>query len=506
MTPACKELNLIFKQSEQKLSDSLITYKTKVSNPYWGKIKDSGMFPRKSGTSIKIVKLGRSTIDPPRWQGVSDSYCGTNACDNPEQDIIYNGFETDNYSLAKTSFRTDWLCLDALVFREMPESELAHFEDNIRKASQRVWNEFGRSRYIHMCQNKVVATVDDADLTDVCEDSPKVKCNDQNIDTEGFVWARYAQLDGSDGEINENYVFVKVNPTKLENIALLSLDMLDVATEELETEDDTMPFADEGIQLFDVVLANSRMGNQFCMQEDRRMNNAISYGGYDPMQLKRTLGTKNVFRDRYSVRYDNDSARFYPDTVYNTALVEAGGYTYDATDPETWPRFKRVYRYIQQKSTSGEGAIWVSNKVNFLNAPFAISTIFSPGVCSIQGYPDGTSMGSAMKEGVGLKHNYAGNAVWHNPDWECNLDRNKGFWKVDFGAAVRPEKKELGYSYFHRVSRKISLHSTTCDIPTEECVTPYSPYCYEGMTGADEDLNGTSGQLRPMYRGPISII
>lgn len=494
-----QQLDLIFKQSEQQISDKLIRYKTKSTNPYWGKIPSSGMFPRKSGTSIKIVKLGRTTVYPPRWQGVEDGYCKTNACDNPAQEILRHGFMTDSYSLAKTSVKTDWLCLDALIFREMPESELMHFEESMQAASRYVWNEFGRSRYINACGNKVVALVDDADVADgVCDGAPRVKCGDDNIDTNAFMWARYKNADGTDGEINENYVFVKVDPDDIGKIANLSLDMLDVAAEELEQEDDTMPFLSEGIALFDVVLGSTRINSQLVRQEDRQTNNAISYGGYNQKDLFSTLGTKNVFRDRYSTRTDNESARFYPDVAYNTALTEGEGYSFDASDPDTWPRFIRVYRYRPEQSASGEGVIWVSNKENYMNAPFTISTILAPGVCSFQDYPNGASIGSAKLEGQGLKKNYAGTARWINPDWECNVDRNKGFWKMDFGAAVKPEKAELGYAFFHRVDRKIALFNTLCDIPTQTCFAPASPYCYEGMVGDEEDLNGTRGANRPL--------
>lgn len=495
MTP--KMIDLAFKKAEQQISDSLIRYKTKSTNPYWGKVPNSGSFPSKSGTSIKIVKLGRTTVYPPRWQGISDEYCSTNACGNPAQEIMRHGFMTDSYSLAKTSIKTDWICLSSLVFREMAGTELKHFEEALQMASSYVWNEFGRSRYIHSCQNKVVAFVDESDLTK-CPDAPRVKCTDQNVDTDAFMWARYQQADGTPGEINENYVFVKVDPEKIETIAQLSLDMLDLAAEDLEQEDDTMPFLSEGITLFDVVLGTTRIGHQFVVQEDRQANNAISYGGYNAKDLFSTLGTKNVFRDRFSTRTDNESARFYPDVSYNEALVAQEGYAFSATDPDTWPRFKRVYRYRPTQSTSGEGVVWVPNKENYMNAPFVISTILAPGVCSFQNHPETSDVGSAKRQGQGLDQNYAGRARWINPDWECNEDRDKGFWKMDYGAAVKPEKGELGFAYFHRVDRKLTLFNSSCDIPTATCHPAVSPYCYEGMTGDEESLNGTRGQIRPM--------
>ena len=506
MTPECAQLNLAFKQSEQQLSDSLIKYKAKISNAYWGKVRSGGAFPKASGTEIKIVKLGRSLINPPRWQGVTDTLCNTNACANPEQELIHMGFEEDSYSLARTAFRTDWICIDSTVFREMAPTELANFEDNIRLSVRYCWEEFSRSRYIHFCQNKVVALMDDDDLTDGCCDTLKAKCTASNIDTDSFRWARYAKLDGSDGEINENYVFVKVNPTKIANIAELSLDMLDEALIDLESEDDNMPFIGEGIDLFDVVLAHPRMGNRFVQQEDRRMNNAMSYGGYDAAMLKRTLGTKGVFRDHYSVRYDAHSARFYPDEEYNNALVAQGGYAFDESDPETWPRFVRVYRYRPQASSvEGGGIIWVPNKENYQRAPFAISTIFSPNVIAQESYPEITGIGSAQKAGVGKSHTYAGNAVWHNPDWQCNEDRNKGFWKVHMGAAMRPIKPEFGYAYFHRIDHRIRLQANCCALPSKTCHAPVSPYCYDGVGSDEADLNGTFGQVRPMYNGGLTI-
>lgn len=498
-TRECAPLDTAFKQSEQKVSDMLIEYKDKPHNAYWGRIRKAGSFPSNSGTVIKQTIYGRSMINPPRWQGYNDSLCDTNACANPAQEMLHHGFDERTYSLARTSFRTPWICLESLVFRENPELELRKIQDSLKAATRYVWEEFSRSRYIDACQNKVLATVDDSDLTDGCCEVLKKKCTPGNIRNDGFVWARYSKLDGSPGEINENYIFANVNPTKLENVAELSPDIFDSIYSELEMEDDNMQFISQGIDLLDVILGDERCGARLLALENQRLNGGIalgSYGGYDSALLKKTLGTKFVLRDQYSIRYDPYSARFYPDVAYNTALQAQVGYAYDENNPETWPRLVRVYRYRQVKSSiEGGGVLAIPNKENYLRAPFVISTVFSPQVVDQQDHPMASGFGSAQKSERGKRFDWVGSANWINPDWACNEDGNKGFWKVNLGAAMRPNKPENGYAILHRVDHSISLKANCCALPEMQCYAPVTPYCYESAATDDTDSPTTDPSI-----------
>jgi len=130
---------------------------------------------------------------------------------------------------------------------------------------------------------------------------------------------------------------------------------------------------------------------------------------------------------------------------------------------------------------------------DYQKAPFGISTIITPEVMDYMGMPEGKSVNSAVKEGVGTSVNYAGRATWHNPDWQCNLERNKGFWKVNFGLAVRPKRPEFGHSWLHRISSKIQLRGACCTIGTPQCVVPLVGNCFGVTAGTEAALSGQFG-------------
>lgn len=487
----CEQLNTLFKESEQQVSKSLITKKFKVANAYWGKVPTGGMFPKNSGVSIRknrLSAIGFGHMDV-GWTPIEDTLCVTELCDEPDLDHLpQGGYESIYFGPERFGLDSDWICLESLPYREMPEKEIAKLEDHMHRSSQYYWEEYLRSRYIDMCENKIVALVPSTYLTDDTCDPFAKGCN-FDVRTGGFVWERR-----TNGQVDERYVRVNVPPGQIARISELSLDMLDMFTQELEYEDTNMPFISEGFPLFDIVLGNNKMNIRFGEVENSLMDKASSYGGFDPQILMRTMGTKRVWRDRYSTRFDNFSARFYPDTEFNTNTLPDSG-PYNPANYLTWPRFKRVFPTIMQAITNGAGIKHVKNPA-YIYAPFVISTVFTPMVMNILTLPDAQSFGSAK---IGERNkNYAGTAVWNNPDWKCNKDRNKGYWRMRFGASIEPNYPEYGYAVFHRVDHRITLYTPDCSIPEAPCVNELSPFCYTGMTGTQEDadLNGTRGQNR----------
>ena len=506
MTAACRELNLVFKQSEQKVSSGLIKLRNRTFNAYWGRVDDSGEFPSNSGTQIKGIRLPRIGISNEHgWDTVEDGLCSTNACAEKTPEVIHNGFEEYFYSIIRRTIRTDWLCLNSLVFREMPDEEIAHFEQGMREATRYVWDEVYRTRYLHMTGNKIVPLVDDADV------APGVaveKCV-PNLVCDGWMFERRRRTDGTFGEIDERYIRVQVDPTKLANIAELTLDTLDEAAQELEYDDENMPALQDGIDLFDVVLAHNKMGVRFGELENQQMDQAMSYGGFSADMLKRKLGTKRVFRDMYSVRYDLHSLRFYPDDDYNTNTLPSFG-AFSATNPQTWPRMRREFAFIpeiiQTRTTQpggaagGAGIRYVKNPY-FLKAPFGISTIFTPKVIKGLQFPNNNGYGSAQKRAPGTELGYAGDATWYNPDWECNENREFGFWKMRYGVGIKPMRTEFGWSWFHRIDHQVTLQPNPCAIPATPCHEEASPYCYQGMAGEFTDLEGLRGANKSIITG-----
>lgn len=490
----CADYDTAFKAAEVVISRDLIKKKYKFpANAYWGRVPDGGSFPRNSGTSIKKIRLtriGYGGMDV-GWQSITDDGCNTNLCAQQERDTLYRGWDQSTYTIERFGIKTDDICLAVLPFREMPEEELAHFEEHLRKAGQYFWNEYARSRQIHIGENKFVCLVPESavDSDGCCNLLTKVCVPD--VRTEGFVfWRRNtgaASTPTGDGPIDERYVSVNVHPDKLAQISELTCDLLDIAAQRMEMEDENIPFSSDGNHLLDVVLGHSRVGTRLSYLEDEQMNNVNVYGGR-VQDLLRRLGTKKVFRDTYSVRYDNSAPRFYPDSDYNNNTLPDFG-AYNPANPETWPRFKRVFPYVPQFNTNGT-IKYVVNPA-YINAPFCVHVVFTPLVYRIQGWPDTASVGSAKIGETARK--YAGQVTWINEyDKTCNPRRETGHWELDFGAAAEPHLPENGYSYFCRVDHSISVSLSQCSIPNAPCEDyGIAPYCANSLTEGEAALGIT---------------
>lgn len=477
----CKELNLAFLESEQKVSEGLIKKKLVAKNAYYGKIPDDKKFPLRSGTRIKGQRLGR--IVPPNcleWEPVSDALCETNACDNTEKGIISNGNSEFFYSLVKNSVRTDWLCLDSLALREEPEAEVAHLEDGLAGANRYLQEEFRRSRFLSFARNKMVSILAEDGNTGLPTAESITSCEGAEQLNNGYVFETRPN-----GEMDECHIRVCVNPGKPGLIGGLSLDNLDYASLRLSYEDEAyLP----DTMLFDVLTAHQQLANQLALQEDDKLHNAAAYGNYDMVDLGQRFGSEKVLRN-YSLRTDLHAMRFYPDVEFNDALLAQQGYAFDTNDPNTWCRMVRVFPYRMTKA----GLAGVDHLVaeNYLRAPFGITTILNPRVMSVMPFPETGGFGSATKEGNRIS--YDGAARWINPDWPCNVDRNKGFWKLNFRMAAKQEMDEEGYSWLHRLNNKVDLVGSRCALPEAAQYSEVTPYCYEGMGATEEDDEGVGG-------------
>lgn len=497
----CADFDKAFKAAEQQLSDSLIKRKYKLRNTYWGKVKDGGAFPRNSGTSIKKIRLSRIGFGKLEvgWEAIQDDGCTTNLCSQPERETITRGWEESFYSIERFGMATDDICLTVLPFREMPEEELMHFEAGIGDFSTYAWEEFAKSRQIHLSSNKMAVVVPDnlVASSGVC-DIVKTACN-PDIKMDAFVfWHRNvdaASTATGAGPIDERYVSVNVDPTKINNISELTCDLLDVAAERLELEDENMRFLDEGIELFDVVLANNRMGARMA-QIERLDESSCLTTVYDAALLKKTLGTRRIFRDRYSIRYDTYAMRFYPDFAYNANTLPGLG-AYSPTNPDTWPRFVRVLPQIPMVNSNG--TVRYDLNTDYIKAPFGISVMFVPTVFKIRGFPETQNIGSATKGETA--RNYAGKVVWINEyDKVCNPRRETGHWELDFGAAAEPDRPEFGFVYFHRIDHTIALVNNSCAIAEQVCNEATTISCYTTAMSGETIAANAKGANFPDHR------
>lgn len=473
----CEEVDTIFALSEQKVTDNLIKKKMVTRNAYYGKIPDGMKFPLGSGTRIKGYKLGKIGIpNCTGWRPVEDELCSTNACSS-DPDVIQHGHGDYFFSLVQKDLRTDWLCIDSLALREMAEEEVMHLEDGLQSAARYVHEEFRRSRYLLFGRNKIVGLVA-RDATSGLPVETQSTCEDSLLQDSYVFEVR------DNGEMDECHIRVKVDPASIDLISELTLDMLDFAEERLEYEDE-MFMDDYG--LHDVLLADKRIANKLALQEDDLMHNSSSSGGSNLLDLRQAYGTQRVIRD-YSLRSDIHAMRFYPDAITNATLAP-----YDENAPETWPRFERVFPYVPVKAAVA-GVEFVTNPA-YLKAPFGISTILNKRVMSVMSFPNVVGVAGAKKVGG---FGYEGTVQWQNPDWQCNVNRDKGFWKMRFRLAAKQNRDEEGYSYFHRIDRRRTMTGNPCPLPVAPCYEDVAAYCFSGM-GADPV--GFNGENRAIGEG-----
>lgn len=481
---SCEQIDATFIESEQKVSRSLLKKKMVPGNAYYGKIPDGGSFPLHSGTRIKGRRLGRVTVpDDQGWNPIKDQLCETSACDfNPE--LMHHGSSDYFFSVVQRDIRTDWLCLDSLAFRDFVEDEVGHLEDGLRDGSRYVHEEFRRSRYLLFCRNHNLAIIppNGANTGPVVDYQ---SCQGNEVIDGAWVFESR-----DSGEMDESHVRVCINPLATGygadgyygQIGELTMDMLDLAKAQLEYEDEGY-LGDTG--LWDVLLAEQRMANRLVLQENALMGFAASnvQGGWNLLDLRQNYGTERVIRD-YSLRTDRYAMKFFPDYVFNVALVAGLGYAFNAQDPATWPRFTRVYAYVPVKAQYA-GVVFQRNP-NFLRAPFGISTILNKRVMEVMSFPDTSGYGSAT---YGDMFSWDGIAKWRNPDWECNVKRNKGFWMLNFRMAAKQAYDEEGYAWFHRINLGLALRGNTCVPNVPECTDEVTPYCFDAFGGGAGDVD-----------------
>jgi hypothetical protein len=487
---SCRKFDTAFREAEQQISDDIVEKKFKLGvNAYWGRVRDNGMFPTRSGTRIKKIRLSRIGFGQMEtgWTTVEDNGCFSNLCEEPPAEVLSHGSEDSYYGLEKFKIATDEICLSLLWARQMPERELAHFENHLKIAAQYFWNEWLRSRYINIVEKKFVALVSDNAIAvggDIC-DTLESGCAPYIDGNNGFVmWNRgpgNMPIIDPLYPVDERYVSVNVPLNKVPNISELSGDLIEQAAIDLELDDENMPMLDEGIDLLDVIVPDIRMLRRLVQLERQQEAECMPTVMYDGKDLSRRLGIKRVIREQFGIRRDVHGMKFYPDDVYNATLA-----AYNPNSPTTWPRFKRVFAYYPKANPNGT-VKYVPNPY-FTRAPFGISVIFTPTVMGMLHHPEAESYGTAKVGEEAIE--YAGNAVWVNEyDKKCNPKRDRGHWELHFGAGIEPDRPENGSAFFHRIDHKISLSGVNCPIPILGCVDSYvSPYCYESIGGTETGI------------------
>lgn len=470
--PSASVLDLAFSMSEQVVSKKILKKKMRPSNAFTGKVPDGEEFPMHVGTQLKMRRLTRSAVPNTGWEPVDDELCQTNT-HLYRPDMLHHGSEDFLFSLVTKDLQTDPINLAALAHRAIPEEEVAHIEENCQNAALYVHESFRRDRYYLFTGHKYLATVP------VVSGAPV----ENHVGTEadainnGYVFEFRAN-----GEMDEHHIRAAVAPTDItiRQIAELSLDLLDMATASLAYEGE--PYMGD-TQLFDTLVATPTMYKGFAREDNALMDGAASHSEvYNMIDLSQKYGTQHVIRN-YAIRNDSYSPRFYPDVAFNTALAASDGYEFDLDDPLTWARFVRVYPYAEVKAA--RGTKWEKN-LDYIRAPFGLSTLFQPRVMSVMSFPDVQAVGGAKIASEFGGFGYDGVAKWmnfvdrvHNPRGEI------GHWSLRFKLAARPMYTEEGYSWFHRINGRVNFVGNAQAVPTMNPFVDITPFCTTQIGGTD---------------------
>ena len=498
----CEMYDTAFRSAEQQISSELVKKKVKLGeNMYWGRVKDGGMFPTKSGFSIKKARLSRIGFGQGEqgWEKISGSDCGSNTCSEPIANVIYHGSSDFSFGLERFKVQTQEICLSDLPFRQMAAQEMQHLQDSFPTISRYFWEDYLRTRYIDTAANKYVTMVSDSYLaSDGTCDLLERRCT-PNMNANGFLfWNR-----GTDGNptidaslpVDERFVSVNVPPSKIMNISELSGDLIEQAGLNLECEDDSVPFTEGGVHLHEIVVPDVKVGRRMVQLERMQEADCLPGNFYKDANLSLALGITRIIREQYGIRRDKHGWKGWPDDAYNADLTDAG---YSPTDPLTWPRFRRVYAYIPSVNPNGTSN-YITNP-SFQNAPFGISTLFNNNVMQMLHHPEAAAYGSA-KPGD-LARTYGGTAKWFNQyDKICNPKQEKGHWELHFGAGIEPSQPELGNVWFHRIDHSMYIGTSRCEIPIIGCQEGgYTTDCYTEIMSGEAALGREAGQRGANYK------
>jgi len=449
-----EDLDTYLIEGQQHFNRDLVKKTTNVS-PYFGRNKvPMGTWTLNSGTEHKGHRLLRilppnEHPDNPSYRPINSTTCETDACDfDPE--LIYHGSESYTYRLVQRDFQTQWICLQQLAFKQWPQQELDHLIDGLAIVNNYVVNEFMRSRYTSLCENKFMGVSDSTNPADGAING--------TLGSPGWVFQKYAN-----GEVNTNYILARLPLADIERISILSSGLFEDAIIGLEREGRIVL---DSINMLDVIIPShtdartwsridNREGDMFALQSAQRLE-----------MLQTALGTQRVVGN-FALRYDPNAMKYFPDTDHNASLP-----AFDANDPATWPRFFRVYPYLE---AHGEIGVHHVPNPDYNRAPFGVSVLFNPKVMKVEKMPviDGYS------QARGKPQMFDGTFKWMSPTWDCNLWEDKGFFAARYRMAAQPFDTDLGYAAFHRLETARTLYRACDQLPLSPTFPPESklPQC-----------------------------
>ncbi len=452
----CAPVSELFYNSRMFWNERFIK-KMAINSVYYDRV-DTQTWPMNTLPEQQGFRFNRGWYDPTTpWDQVTSTTCGGNGCEANFELIADPGTNVYTWQLFKKQMRTEWYCLTNFIHKLFPEQQLEHIWDTNAGITKNVHEEFTRTNYIGLAGHKWAGVATEDSL---------VSCT--LPDDQMFFLKQYeGDLQGS---YDSRYIYVKLPASDLANISLLNLDELDDALINLQREDDAYRL--------DISEAAGRPLLEIITPDTRTVRNLWQYakqsGGWweantdfsDPMQ-QYALGIDRVIGN-YAFCNDINGWRGEVDWAYNAGLD-----TFDEADITTYPRLKRILPYIAVPANA-LGCNYIQNPA-FNNADFAITVAWVMKAVTKWIEPTLTGIGQAQ---VAATQNFAGEWIWKNPDWECNVFRNQGFFYNQFRLAMQPVDPTLSHVFLHRLNTSRIMPGACCDLQTGSYYQPPAADCF----------------------------
>lgn len=453
---SCADVDAYFREGRTYFNETYVKKLAQVSA--WFTRVPSGTWPVHSGTQQQGFRFGRGFFDPAKpWRKVRSERCHTDSCEDAPEKIRRPGNESYTWDLLRKELETDWICVEDLVYRLLPQEEIMQFEQSNAIITRAVHEEFARSSFIGSAAHKWLALADENN--EFCGTTD---------DASWFI----SEYDGTnEGGFDLTYVYVKVDPADLARIAFLSLDMLDDALVDLADEDEAyrVDLRAAGFDTLDIIVPEPRVARRIF--QEARLSNGYwnTEADFDKNLTQLKLGINRIIGD-YAFGYDNNAPRYNADSEYNATLS-----AYDENDPDTWPRLVRVPRYVEEATELGY--VYVPNR-DYRKTDFGISVAYVDAMKKWMN-PQNTGYGKVRME----EQNYAGDFEWRRPDWECNRRGKMGFFQAQFRLAMQVKDPTIMHCFLHRLDNGKRIVGSDCPIITDYVPpTPIENYVCQGVS------------------------
>lgn len=436
----CEDVDAYFREGREFFNETYVKKLAQVSA--WFTRVPTGTWPMNSGTTQRGFRFGRGFFDPTKpWRKVISERCKANSCEEAPEIIKRPGNDSYTWDLLRKEMETEWICVEDLMYRLLPQEEIMQFEASNAIITRAVHEEFCRSSFIGSSGHKWAALVDEN--------------NEYCGEIDDAMWFLNENESNDEGGFDLTYVYVKCDPADLDRIALLGLDMLDDMLVDLGDEDEAyrLDLRDAGLTALDIIVPDPRTARYIYQSSKTDLGYRGANTDFDKNLTQLKLGVNRVIGD-YAFGYDNNAPRYNADSVYNATLS-----AYDENDSDTWPRLVRVPRYLEQPAEIGY--VYTPNR-DYRKADFGISVCWVDGMKKWMN-PNNTGYGKVRME----EQDYAGDFEWRRPDWECNRRGKLGFFQAQFRLGMQVKDPTIMHSFLHRLPNGKRLETPECPIKTD---------------------------------------